>query len=168
MLCQNCNQNVATYHSVKNINGQISETYLCSACRRVLHDAMGLNGLAQNLGVFGSLSSFAEFLNGISSSPDMQQIKSIACSSCGTTLSELGKSLYVGCQHCYQAFSDSLLPMLNSIQHGSTHTGKIPKGRESMSQYKQIEQDIRKALLEERYEDAIVLREKLKQVKTDA
>ncbi|MDR3021605.1 MAG: hypothetical protein LBU60_02870 [Clostridiales bacterium] len=168
MLCQNCNKNPATYRSIKNINGQVTETALCNACRRTLHDNAGLNNLAKDLSTFGSLNSFADFLNMVSSSGldrPSDNVPAIVCPNCKTTFAEFRKSLYVGCGQCYYTFFEQLLPMLETIQHGISHVGKTPKGREILDELRNLEQEIRKAIVMERYEDAIVLREQLNKLK---
>ncbi|MCL1944442.1 MAG: hypothetical protein FWF56_01330 [Firmicutes bacterium] len=167
MLCQNCNQKKATYHSLKNINGQVTEIYLCSDCRKILHDNMGISNVAANFGILGSLQGLSDFLGSFINSGKQEVIptNTLSCNHCGTTYSEFRKTLYVGCQHCYQSFGKIIMPMLGGIQNGTTHTGKVPKGMEHMQEYQTLELQIARAKAEERYEDAIVLRDKLRALK---
>ena len=173
MLCQNCKQKKATYHSLKNINGNVTEQYLCNDCRRLLHDSMGMNEFPQNIanisniGIVGSLDGFADFFGMLSGMVENKPQSTLTCNNCGTTFDEFKKSLYVGCQQCYKNFEPNLQPMINSLQHATSHTGRVPKGMEHMQEYHDLEMLIAKAKSEERFEDAISLRDTLKKLKSE-
>jgi protein arginine kinase activator len=132
-----------------------------------MHDAMGLGGVVSKASSFG-LQSFADFLgllSGAAGTPGAGP--NIVCKECGKSQAEFVKTLYVGCAHCYTAFAPKLMPMVASIQHGDSHTGKIPKGKERLSEVYKVEQQIRQAVSEERYEDAVVLRERLRELRLE-
>lgn len=77
----------------------------------------------------------------------------ISCSNCHYTLTDIKLKGRLGCPICYDAFRDQLLIFLPRI-HGSniSHKGKTPKQM-------RLKEELRKAIEEERYEDAAKLKD---------
>ena len=74
----------------------------------------------------------------------------------------------VGCADCYDAFAEELDTILMDIHAGLTHTGKIPHLDDSRTRVR-ADLQTKRALLKsslgaERYEEAAVLRDEIKQL----
>jgi protein arginine kinase activator len=101
-----------------------------------------------------------------------------ACPSCGATMSEISKTGKVGCAACYQTFREELRPSLQRI-HGSVRyagaqpgepaqaaaespppVGAQPAGN-ILARKKEL---LARAIAEERYEDAIVVRDEIRKL----
>lgn len=93
-----------------------------------------------------------------------------ACSTCGFTLSDLQKVGRLGCPDCYQAFASEIGQRLSSLHKGIVHVGHVPAGlakkRELTDRISELEERLEKAVREERYEDAGVVRDELEQLRS--
>ncbi len=163
MLCEKCGKADATTHIRSVINGVVHEKHLCNHCatNEGYGDIKG-NNLTQMLSSMLGNASVAE--------PNAQLTR---CQCCGSTFSDIAKSGKCGCPECYTTFYEQLLPYLKRV-HGSTkHTGKVPT-RTSVFEKQNVEtvQELRAVLKqlinEEKYEQAAVVRDKIKQLEGDA
>ena len=111
MLCDDCGKNQATYHEIRKINGRTTQVHLCEQCRRKHgYDVLPLSGMGDILG------SFNEFFG-------TPNIENDTCEYCGTNLNDFLSTGYLGCEHCYDRFSRSILPQLKQMQR------KVPARR---------------------------------------
>ncbi len=172
MLCQNCNKNKATVKYTQVINGNKKEMMLCEKC-------------SENLGVtkmnFSMPIDFSSFFGGMledeSFMPMFPEIKELKCKKCNMTYDDFINTGKFGCSSCYEAFSEKIDPMLKRIHGGNRYLGnkiskktkdkKIEIKEETLNQSKRdnLEQELKQAILEERYEDAAKIRDKIKGVK---
>lgn len=154
MLCTKCGKNHATTHYKSVINGKVHEEYLCPNC-------------AENL----NISSFY-FPNVFSSllGENANIYKTTRCSCCGSSFNDIKRSGKAGCSNCYETFKDEILPTLNQI-HGTTKhkisedfvkNKKAPIEIENPIEAKKAE--LKKAVLEERFEEAARLRDEIKKM----
>lgn len=162
MKCQHCNENEATTYIRKNINGEKTEMHLCSKC-------------AEELGVMEEFSAenffadtfFGNFLGaGI---PAMNVISGVdRCKYCGSTFNDIVKSGMVGCAHCYSKFADKLEPSIVKLHGKTSHVGKHVSYTEEKepeqpeNSVQTLKNDLKQAIKEQRFEDAAVLRDKIK------
>ena len=159
MKCEKCGLNEATTHIRSVVNGVVNEYNLCSSCAA----KSGYKGGTHN-SLAGMLSSmFGEFLNnGI---PE----NTVKCPVCGATFSDIAKTGKVGCAECYKTFEAELMPYLKRV-HGSTkHVGVVPNKSPIMVVEKEETVETLKLKLsqlvgEERYEEAAVIRDKIKEL----
>ena len=152
MLCTKCGKNHATTHYKSVINGQVHEEYLCPKC-------------AENL----NISSFY-FPNVFSS---LLGENANIFPFIGITLrgnNDIKRSGKAGCSNCYETFKDEILPTLNQI-HGTTKhkisEDFVKSEKPSVEIKNPIEAkkgELKKAVLEERFEDAARLRDEIKQM----
>jgi protein arginine kinase activator len=159
MLCNVCHKNEATVHLTQMLEGEIKKMDMCESC-------------AQVHGVDDPGMSLVDLLVGLGpKSTDNKPQASVdtetsECPHCGYTLADIKKSGRLGCPECYIAFEEGLEQMLRSMHKGLTHTGKAPKSfrntRELERKARTLEKDLKKAIREERYEDAAVIRDSLK------
>lgn len=156
MKCEKCNKNEATFHSVTNINGKVNEKHLCSECAKTEKEFDGFD------------KEFLDFRKHTNSFFDdmMSDFK--------TTLSyftnpELNSFLD------YDDFFSR--PMLieekphksNKAESFATKKSDVAK---KLSEKEKLQLEIakldislKKAVVEERYEDAVKLRDKIKDLK---
>jgi len=152
MLCEKCGKRNASVMYTQIINGKKSSLNLCSQC------ASG-ESLFDN---FGSLLSFG-------TRPEM----SVAtCPLCGMTLSEFTHKGRMGCGKCYDTFRRQAKTMLQKIHGTSVHTAetvqeendipttKAPK--KEKSELDILKEELQKAISEENYEEAAILRDKIR------
>lgn len=174
MLCQHCNKNEATTHIKKNINGQKEEMHLCSDCARELGvmDEFKMPSMED----FFSDSFLGNFLGaGVAAMNSLAGVD--RCSTCGSSFSDIVNSGHLGCSDCYDRFSDRLEPSIRKIHGKTKHIGKFisydekeePKKvnkkeekKPQISELDSLKQQLQAAIDEQRFEDAAVLRDKIK------
>lgn len=175
MLCQHCNQNEATTHIKKNINGKREEMHLCSDCAREL-------GVMEEFRVPSVTDFFGESFLGNFLGAGVAAMNSLAgverCSTCGFSFNDIVKGGHIGCSDCFDKFADRLEPSIRKIHGKTKHIGKFisydesnePEKAESKKETDELEQlneQLQKAISEQRFEDAAVLRDKIKALTED-
>ncbi len=157
MKCEVCGVNNATIHTKIITNDEVKERWLCASCfekEQQKSQSVNINSLfADLLGAMGATTS----------------APSVTCPTCGMEWSEFKKTGLVGCPACYDAFRASLLPVI-SRAHGKTrHVGVQPgafaKKEAAPAQGDDIaslKRDLELAVSLENYEEAAVLRDKIK------
>ena len=163
MLCSHCNKKEANFHYKQVNNGKYTELNLCSDCARelgYLKDDFGFN-FNDSFG-FGNL--LGDFLN--MSKPAMMGAQSLSCKKCGTSYNDFMHGGLLGCEDCYDVFKQAVEGILNDIQPSSTHIGKIggKKGEKitRKNELDSLKEDLKRAVIDERYEDAAKIRDKIK------
>lgn len=160
MLCEECNNNKATVHMTKIIQGQKEEIHLCQEC------AMKKESL--NLENPFAIHSFLAGLLDISGGSQVKQGQNIGieCSQCGKSYNEFRKVGRFGCDHCYEEFNGQIKPLIRKIHGNIHHTGKIPKRTGNILSIKreinQLKSQLKRAIEEEAFEKAAELRDKIK------
>ena len=103
-----------------------------------------------------------------------REIVSARCPKCATTWDRLRQDGRVGCAQCYVAFHDRLIIVMEQMQHETHHTGKLPRAalkRQRRLEHLRTKRDhrlemlqrrLKEAVAEEKYEDAVQLRDKIK------
>lgn len=170
MLCQHCNQKEATTHIKKNINGQREEMHLCSECAREL-GVMDEFKMPSMNDLFGD-SFLGNFLGaGVAAMNSLAGVE--RCSTCGSSFNDIVKGGHIGCSDCYDKFADRLEPSIRKIHGKTKHIGKFisydekeePAKKESKAEVNQLDllqQQLEAAIKEQRFEDAAVIRDKIK------
>ncbi|NLJ79013.1 MAG: hypothetical protein GX329_06600 [Tissierellia bacterium] len=159
MLCQNCNQNNATVHYTKIINGEVDELHLCEECSKGIDD-------------FDASFSFHKLLTGLIDSvqaePIERQDDDIKCKFCGLGYREFKKTGRFGCPDCYNSFKSRLIPLLNGIHGHNTHIGKVPKrANQEIVKRREIDRlrnELDILVREEAFEKAAVLRDRIREL----
>ncbi len=160
MLCTNCGANNAQFHYKQIIGGKKTEQHLCTSC-------------AQSLGFLSKTDSFFDIgsiLNDFISVPKQSSSTKSAssCSLCGTTYDEFRRTGLLGCDRCYDAFGSIIESSLSQIQPSTTHKGSLGgeagKKIERENELADLKNELKKAIIDERYEDAAVIRDKIKKL----
>jgi protein arginine kinase activator len=146
----------ATVHLTQIVNSKIHKVDLCEACAQA-------KGVTDPSGF-----SLADLLLKASLNPE--PATDARCEACGFTHQDFKKTGRFGCPSCYEHFRGLLEPMLETMHHGSTHTGKVPQralARRSLyERLTQLETDLDQAIKAERYEDAARFRDEITQVRS--
>lgn len=166
MKCQHCNEREATTHIKKNINGNKTEMHLCSACAKEL-------GVAEE---FSAESFFADTFFGNllgAGIPAMNVLSGVErCECCGSSFNDIVKSGLVGCANCYNKFEDKLEPSIVKIHGKTKHVGKnvtytvdeTEKTEAPKDTAESLKEELKQAVKDQRFEDAAVLRDKIKEL----
>jgi len=164
MKCQHCNHNEATTYIKKNMNGNITEMHLCSEC-------------ANKLGVLDEFSSESFFGDSFFGNllgmgiPSMNVLSGIEhCEYCGSTFNDIVKNGKVGCANCYDKFEDKLASSIVKMHGRTKHIGKNVSYTEEAanppyeSEAEKLKKALKLAIEEQRFEDAAVLRDQIKEI----
>jgi protein arginine kinase activator len=78
----------------------------------------------------------------------------------------------LGCSHCYTAFQDELMPLIENIHGETQHEGKSPRKSTAEVDEKQyslmkLRSDLRQAVSDEQYEKAAELRDQIQALETE-
>ena len=119
--------------------------------------------------------SLADLLLGLGASHEIEQAAGgveLKCPHCGFTQADFKKSGRLGCPECYKTFADGLEGLLKSMHKGTRHTGKVPEGlrhaRDTSERLKSLQQKLAKAIEEEDFEQAAIVRDEIKKVSAPA
>ena len=176
MLCDNCGKREANVRYQENINGRKKELNLCTECSKKL----GIDQFDFSMPI-DFASFFGGFFEDIANQqfmPFFDEIKALKCNSCGNTFDDILKTGRLGCQNCYDTFEEQINPIIRRIQGADRHIGRIGKISDNkvvsseeakpetkeVSELEKLKQDLKKAIEEERYEDAAKLRDKIKKL----
>lgn len=179
MLCENCKKREANVRYSENINGVKKELHLCEECSRKLGitDKMDFR-----MPTFDLSNFFGSFLEDFSSSSDfmplLSEVKQIKCDSCGSAFDDIINSGRYGCANCYDVFEDRMDPILKKLQGSNRHNGRLGKisdnkvkfekdennknSNSSENKLQKLQDDLKLAIKEERYEDAAKIRDEIK------
>ncbi len=90
-----------------------------------------------------------------------------ACPRCGISREEYRKRSRLGCPACYEAFSKDLEAAISDLHRATQHTGKTPEKAKSAWQRQQLLSALDEAVKGQRYEEAIILRDRLRKLGGD-
>jgi len=157
LMCQLCRQRQATVHFTRIINGQKVEMVVCEACARESEEIK---------------ISFHKLLSGIMGMEAAKTIPNepapaLKCASCGMTAEEFNKTGLLGCTECYTTFGEMMQTLTKRIHGNAKHHGKIPRQMAAKLQPARnlvaMKQELQKCIREENYEQAAILRDKIKE-----
>ena len=114
--------------------------------------------------------SLADLLLGLGASQGIEQAAGgaeLKCGRCGFTQADFKKAGRLGCPECYRTFSDPLDGLLKTMHKGTRHVGKVPESlrqsRDLNDRLKSLQKKLSKAIEEEDFEEAAILRDEIKQ-----
>lgn len=166
MLCQKCKKQTATTQVKRTINGITEEFFLCGDCAAEIGFGGFINPFS-SAGFFSSL--FPERMEEKSLSPVKR------CPKCNSSLSDITSSGKVGCARCYSEFEGNLAPLITKI-HGTNHhytkqqaIGQVSENDGDLSltvdeEIAKLKGELNKAIEEQEYEQAAVIRDKIKEM----
>ncbi|HHY86979.1 MAG TPA: excinuclease ABC subunit B [Verrucomicrobia bacterium] len=159
MLCCICKEREATVHLTQIADNKMQKVDLCEEC-------------AKNKGVNDPTGfSLADLLLGLGASQEIEQASGGAdtrCPRCGFTQADFKKAGRLGCPECYKTFAEGLETLLKSMHKGTRHVGKVPDSlrqtRDLSDRLKMLQKKLAKAIEEENFEEAALLRDEIKQM----
>lgn len=172
MECQVCKKRPATLHFTQVINGNKTEIQVCELCAKEKgyvsfpEEGYSLHDLIKGLFHVDSPS-----LSSTRQHPlNLQQER--VCPQCELTFNEFQRTGKFGCAKCYESFSSKIDSILRRVHSGNTvHRGKIPKRKGGRLHVKKQIEQYREQLLrlieEEAFEEAAVVRDKIKALKKE-
>jgi protein arginine kinase activator len=166
--CDMCAQAASIFYT-QIINGQVQKVNLCEECSKKKEGVTDPTGFA-----------LAELLLGMAenkSAPSSQPAASshnlasedMICETCGFSQADFKKTGRLGCSQCYDLLRNDVYAVLKNIHRGDRHVGKIPSRhfRELVAdQVNQLQEDLQRAISEERFEEAARLRDEIGRLAT--
>ncbi|MEI5909162.1 UvrB/UvrC motif-containing protein [Bacillus spongiae] len=165
MICQECGEKPATLHFTKVINGEKNEIHLCQKCAQEKQESLFFNE-----GDMFSVNNLVSGLLNMTTFPKHNQSvdpRTVQCENCHMTYEQFVKVGKFGCHHCYQTFSEKLVPILKRLHSGNlTHNGKVPKRQGGAIHLKkkvnQLRQTLQEHIANEEFEKAAELRDEIR------
>lgn len=157
MKCENCNERDATVHYTEIEGSKKREIHLCEECYR------------QKAAPAQKVVDLAELLKSMlhGTVTETGGTKAI-CPTCGISLAEFRSSGRFGCPNDYRVFTESIVPLLEKIQHGTRHVGGVPTrvGAELKRENEliRLRRELERAVQREEYEAAAQLRDRIRQL----
>jgi len=159
MLCTICKEREATVHLTQIAGEKVQKVDLCEECakHKGVNDPTGF--------------SLADLLLGIGASQEFEQAtggSDVKCPKCGFSHADFKKAGRLGCPECYTTFAEGLEGLLKSMHKGTQHVGKAPQAlqqtRDLSDRLKSLQKKLTKAIEEENFEQAAILRDEIKQM----
>lgn len=184
MLCDNCGKREANVKYSENINGNKKELHLCEKCS----EKLGIGKMDFKMPI-----DFSSFFGGLLEDfgttdfmPLFDEVKNLKCDSCGYTFEDIVNTGRLGCGNCYYVFEDRLDPIIKKIQGSNRHIGRTGKIIDSkieekfsdskkednkeqfinkeVSEIEKLQNELKQAIKDERYEDAAKIRDEIKKL----
>lgn len=180
MLCENCGKREANVRYSENINGVKKEMHLCEECSRKLGITDRMDFRMPSLDFSNLFGSFLEDFSTPEFMPLLSEVKQIKCDSCGSTFDDIINTGRYGCANCYDVFEDRMDPILKKLQGSNRHNGRLGKISDNKIKFEKdiksdnkvekvkenklekLQEDLKIAIKEERYEDAAKIRDEIK------
>ncbi len=162
MTCERCKNNEATVHITRVVNGDRREHHYCEICATTQENVDFDTPFAAN-------SFLTSLIESIQSTPiKVNYIKTTTCSKCGMNYGRFRQTGRLGCDECYRAFEDKLTPLIKRVQGADRHTGKVLKRAGGALKLKreieQLKGELQQAIAQEAFEDAAVLRDRIREL----
>lgn len=162
MKCHRCAK-VATLHITEIVKGEAQELHLCEECAGQFLQNQADDSTTETAG--GLIKSAAAL-----GEAELEELEKVVCPTCKMTFREFRGQGRLGCSHCYVAFREQLLPLLENIHGETNHCGKFPKRAPDDSQKRyqliKLRNDLRVAVAEESYEEAARLRDQIQELES--
>jgi protein arginine kinase activator len=152
MKCELCKKKEAATAVKQQVEGEERELFVCPDC-------------AKRAAASGPLvTSLVEMLLGAALDVQMPEFDTVICPGCGLPRAEFRKRGRAGCATCYETFAREIAPMLRDMQGSDQHVGKVPAREHLRRAREELESELKKAIRAQRYEDAAVLRDRIRKL----
>ena len=158
-MCCVCKEKKATVHLTQITGDKMQKVDLCEDCakHKGVNDPAGF--------------SLADLLLGLGASQELEQGMGgaeVKCPKCGFTQADFKKAGRLGCAECYIIFAEGLEGLLKTMHKGTRHVGKVPvafqQTRDHAERLKSLRKKLDKAVADEDFEQAALLRDEIKQM----
>jgi protein arginine kinase activator len=154
MTCQNC-PDEATVHLTESVEGTLREIHLCGKCAR----KAGVLPKPPELGLDAVLDSLIVTHVG----ELVGELAQRTCPDCGLKFMEFRIGGRLGCPADYEVFRPGLIPLMRRAHGASRHVGKVPARRRPEAAGRlRLRAQLRDAIAREDYEQAALLRDRLR------
>lgn len=167
MICDVCKKKKASVHLTEIVDGKMTEMHICEDCARERSVQM-----EQQFGLADLLAGLSDFGKQIKAEDKVK----LQCSHCGLSYEDFRKVGRLGCSECYNAFRSHLSSLLKKIHGSNQHMGKQPKGRVASpgaavkkearepkeDPLQELKSQLQQAVLAENFEQAALLRDKIR------
>jgi protein arginine kinase activator len=159
MLCCICKEKEATVFMTQIVGDKMQKLDLCEECakHKGVNDPAGF--------------SLADLLLGLGASQELEQASGgsdLRCAKCGFTQADFKKAGRLGCAECYMTFAEGLEGLLKTMHKGTRHVGKVPQAlqqsRDMSERMKVLQKKLAKAVEDENFEQAALLRDEIRQM----
>ena len=173
MKCELCHKAEAETAIRKELAGEARELYVCRACAKkeaLGKEADGPDGAApaaraDGPGALPALPLMGMILDAaFEIAGRAMSLAEPACPVCGILRSEYLKPSRLGCPACYEVFAKELDAAIFDLHRASRHVGKVPGKARNVRQREELERRLGEAVKAQRYEEAIALRDQLRQL----
>jgi protein arginine kinase activator len=153
--CQICGKREATWLIVNVVSGEAPELRLCDEC--ATQKAKGQTSMTK------FLAALVE-----SSAKQIAQMSKLVCRRCGMSYLDFQTQQRLGCPDDYEAFGGPMNELLEKIHGETRHLGKVPVGADGrpahQAELRRLRQSLRRAVEQEHYEQAALLRDRIRQM----
>lgn len=158
MKCQNCGKNNANVRYTQVVNGDKMELFLCDECANEMNIGMNFD--------FGMNDVFSSFFDDFAGLKTIAMPEITKCNSCGLTYDEFSNTGMLGCERCYDTFSNRLDGVLNRIHGSNRHliNDKKESNKKELSELDKLKNELKDCIEKEEYEKAAVIRDKIKKL----
>lgn len=163
MRCDNCGR-VATYHSIEVVNGNRVEQHLCSDCAASLREEFDF--MPMTMPTIGEFFDFP-----LSFKPQRRTKTILRCPKCGCTSEDFLKNGKLGCNECYKYLKEVVDPAINEVLSNNDMPDKISlddginKDIPLANDLNSLNEQLKFAIKEERFEDASRLKAQIDKLK---
>ncbi len=154
--CYYCG-NPSTIHYTSIIGKKKVQQHLCEACAREQGVVSETAPADETAGPTLNLQALVNLI--LNQQAKATDTTPLACPECGLKYSQFRAEGRLGCANDYDVFQEMLLPLVEKAHRDSTHTGKVPASRASRTEQDRFQLELKRAIAEERYEDAARLRD---------
>jgi len=175
MKCELCHNADAEVAITRTVAGEEQELYVCHACAQ---ETAGKEAGDQTQHQPAQEDAKKESSTDLAAWPLMGMILDAAfeiigretasveprCPVCGITRSEYRKASRLGCPACYESFAKELDAAILEMHRAQKHIGKIPERAQSVCRQRELEKALGEAVKNQRYEEAITLRDQLRRL----
>ena len=162
MRCQVCGKREATRKAVDMTREKKTVVRICAVCAK----EQGWEEVSETAAV--TEGNVMASLIKQSEAEGTKALPQLWCSHCGLSYEDFRQYGRLGCRACYETFSDSLKDLLRRIHGRNDHVGKVPRSsREKFltrREIKKLQGKIKKAVENEEFEKAAVMRDQIKQL----
>ena len=163
MKCDSCGKENANVHMTSIVNGVKEEHHYCQQCANQKEQGTGSMFSSMFDDTFFNNQFFANVMYPQSM---LGNSKLSACPQCGMTISAFNHQGRLGCDKCYEAFQQHLIPLIKRIQGSTSYEGRLPqRGAEDLKveqTIKQLRNDLIQAVKQEQFERAAQIRDEIK------
>jgi protein arginine kinase activator len=162
MLCEQCSEKEATVHLTQVVEGTVKKVHLCDTCAK--SSGFDMNGPV-------SITDILLGMGGEETAVPSPQPAELSCPVCHLTRAEFKKTGRLGCQTCYETFTDDLATLIKALHRNDRHVGKVP-AREGprvriTAEIAALQKSLKEAIAEEHFEEAARIRDRLQTCKDE-